>query len=54
VDRALSDRGVHSAEVTDKIALHLARFRDYFHDAHGHERFSGGHCCIGGSSQAAG
>jgi hypothetical protein len=31
-------RGVRSAEVTDKIALHLARFGDHVHDAHGHER----------------
>ncbi|MCU1500550.1 MAG: site-specific integrase [Acidimicrobiales bacterium] len=33
-------RGVRSAEVTDKIALHLARFRDHVQDAHGHERLS--------------
>ena len=32
--------GVRSAEVADKIALHLGRFRDHFHDAHGHERIS--------------
>ena len=32
--------GVRSSEVTDKIALHLARFRDHFYDAHGHERLS--------------
>jgi integrase len=33
-------RGVRSPEVTDKIALHLARFRDHFHEVHGHERLS--------------
>ena len=33
-------RGVRSAEVADKIALHLARFRDHFHAAHGHDRLS--------------
>src|SRR6266498_1193475 len=33
-------RGVRSAEVADKIALHLARFRDHFHIAHGHDRLS--------------
>ena len=33
-------RGVRSAEVTDKIALHLARFRDHVHEEHGHERLS--------------
>jgi hypothetical protein len=33
-------RGVRSPEVTDKIALHLARFGDHFHDVHGHERLS--------------
>lgn len=33
-------RGVRSAEVADKIALHLARFRDHIHDTHGHERLS--------------
>lgn len=33
-------RGVRSAEVADKIALHLARFRDHFHTAHGHDRLS--------------
>ncbi len=33
-------RGVRSAEVTDKIALHLARFGDHFHQEHGHERLS--------------
>jgi hypothetical protein len=33
-------RGVRSAEVTDKIALHLARFRDHFHSAHSHDRLS--------------
>lgn len=31
-------RGVRSAEVADKIALHLARFRDHFHTVHGHDR----------------
>jgi integrase len=38
LDAAL--RGVRSPEVTDKIALHLARFRDHFHAVHGHERLS--------------
>ena len=33
-------RGVHSAEVDDKIALHLGRFRDHFHTTHGHDRRS--------------
>ncbi|SEH03632.1 hypothetical protein SAMN05444920_14046 [Nonomuraea solani] len=33
-------RGVRSPEVADKIALHLARFRDHFHAAHGHDRLS--------------
>jgi site-specific recombinase XerD len=33
-------RGVRSAEVADKIALHLARFRDHFHAAHSHDRLS--------------
>jgi hypothetical protein len=33
-------RGVRSAEVADKIALHLARFRDHFHTTHGHDRLS--------------
>jgi integrase len=33
-------RGVRSAEVTDKIALHLARFGDHFHQERGHERLS--------------
>jgi hypothetical protein len=33
-------RGIRSAEVTDKIALHLARFGDHFHQEHGHERLS--------------
>jgi hypothetical protein len=33
-------RGVRSTEVTDKIALHLARFGDYFHAAHGHDQLS--------------
>ena len=33
-------RGVRSAEVADKIALHLPRFRDHFHAAHGHDRLS--------------
>jgi hypothetical protein len=33
-------RGVCSTEVTDKIALHLARFRDHFHAARGHDRLS--------------
>jgi integrase len=33
-------RGVRSAEVADKIALHLARFRDHFTAAHGHDRLS--------------
>jgi integrase len=33
-------RGVRSAEVADKIALHLARFRDHFHTVHGHDRLS--------------
>ena len=33
-------RGVRSDEVADKIALHLARFADHFHAAHGHERLS--------------
>ncbi|MFI2664108.1 tyrosine-type recombinase/integrase [Micromonospora carbonacea] len=33
-------RGVRSAEVADKIALHLSRFRDHFHAAHGHDRLS--------------
>jgi integrase len=33
-------RGVRSAEVADKIALHLARFADHFTAAHGHERLS--------------
>jgi integrase len=32
--------GVRSVEVPGKIALHLARFRDHFADAHGHERLS--------------
>ena len=32
--------GVRSVEVTGKIALHLARFRDHFADTHGHERLS--------------
>ena len=32
--------GVRSVEVAGKIALHLARFRDHFADAHGHERLS--------------
>jgi hypothetical protein len=31
-------RGVRSAEVADKIALHMARFRDHFNAAHGHDR----------------
>ena len=31
---------VRSVEVTGKIALHLARFRDHFADAHGNERLS--------------
>jgi integrase len=33
-------RGVRSPEVADKIALHLARFRDHFAGIHGHERLS--------------
>ncbi|MGH3547747.1 MAG: hypothetical protein ACRDQU_06440, partial [Pseudonocardiaceae bacterium] len=33
-------RGVRSAEVTDKIALHLARFGDHVHAERGHERLS--------------
>ena len=33
-------RGVRSAEVAGKIALHLARFADHFTDAHGHERLT--------------
>lgn len=33
-------RGVRSAEVADKISLHLARFRDHFHAVHGHDRLS--------------
>lgn len=33
-------RGVRSAEVADKIALHLARFADHFTAAHGHERLT--------------
>jgi integrase len=33
-------RGVRSTEVADKTALHLARFRDHFHDAHGHDRLT--------------
>jgi hypothetical protein len=33
-------RGLRSAEVADKIALHLARFRDHFHHAHGHDRLT--------------
>ncbi|WP_131770932.1 hypothetical protein [Candidatus Protofrankia californiensis] len=33
-------RGVRSPEVTDKIALHLGRFADYFHTVHGHDRLS--------------
>jgi hypothetical protein len=33
-------RGVRSAEVAGKIALHLARFRDHFHSVHGHDRLS--------------
>jgi integrase len=33
-------RGVRSAEVADKIALHLARFRDHIQDEYGHERLS--------------
>jgi hypothetical protein len=33
-------RGVRSAEVADKIALHLARFRDHFASAHSHDRLS--------------
>ena len=38
LDAAVSS--VRSAEVADKIALHLARFRDHFHTAHGHDRLS--------------
>lgn len=37
----LAVRGVRSAEVADKIASHLARFRDYFADTYGHDRLSG-------------
>jgi integrase len=37
---AAAVRGVRSTEVTDKIALHLARFGDHFHHQHGHERLS--------------
>ncbi|MGH3529657.1 MAG: tyrosine-type recombinase/integrase [Pseudonocardiaceae bacterium] len=33
-------RGVRSAEVADKIALHLARFGDHVHAERGHERLS--------------
>lgn len=33
-------RRVRSAEVADKIALYLARFRDHFHATHGHDRLS--------------
>ncbi|MGH3599491.1 MAG: tyrosine-type recombinase/integrase [Pseudonocardiaceae bacterium] len=33
-------RGVRSAEVTDKLALHLARFGDHVHAERGHERLS--------------
>jgi integrase len=33
-------RGVRSGEVADKIALHLARFRDHIQDENGHERLS--------------
>jgi hypothetical protein len=33
-------RGVRSSEIADKIALHLARFRDHFHAAHGHDRLT--------------
>ena len=32
--------GVRSTEVADKIALHLARFRDHFASTYGHDRLS--------------
>jgi integrase len=33
-------RGVRSPEVADKISLHLGRFADHFHTAHGHGRLT--------------
>jgi hypothetical protein len=33
-------RGVRSAEVTDKIARHLGRFRDWFTQGFGRERLA--------------
>lgn len=36
----LAVTGVRSAAVTQKIALHLARFLDYFQHAYGHDRIS--------------
>ena len=37
---SLAVTGVRSQSVADKIALHLARFRDFFLAAYGHERIS--------------
>ena len=37
---ALVVAGVRSAEIEQKIALHLGRFRDFFQNAYGHDRLS--------------
>ena len=36
----LAVSGVRSEEVTQKIALHLSRFQDFFRESYGHDRLS--------------